>query len=348
MISLNMQLSDNQWKRELAQAFKQPHELLEYLQIDSHLESKIAGKPLLEKNSFPMLVPKHFADLMSKGNIDDPLLLQVLPFSQELVEKDGFVLQPLDEQDNFIPVKNVVHKYQDRLLFLPKGGCAVNCRYCFRRNFPYHDLASSREEWQKSLDYAYSQEISELILSGGDPLMMTDKEFFWLAEELIKRNQEAKVKIDRLRIHSRLPIVLPNRITEGFVQICQFLAQAKIRVIWVSHINHPSEISELLQEKLASLAQAGVLLLNQSVLLKGVNNSVEVLAQLSHKLFQAGILPYYLHLLDKVTGASHFYVSDEEALALYRELQEQTSGYLIPKLAREEVGKKNKTLYTTV
>ncbi|RIY31914.1 EF-P beta-lysylation protein EpmB [Psittacicella melopsittaci] len=337
----------NQWKRELAKAFKDPQELLAYLQIDPQAESKVAGKPLLSKSNFPMLVPQHFAELMEKGNIDDPLLLQVLPFSHELVQDPEFVLQPLDEQDNFIPVKNIVHKYQDRMLFLPKGGCAVNCRYCFRRNFPYDELGSSKEQWQEALDYAYKQNISELILSGGDPLMMNDKEFTWLSEQIISRNLTANPKVDRLRIHSRLPVVLPARINEQFLATCQSLAEAGVKVIWVSHINHPQEISLTLQEKFKLLQQAGVVLLNQSVLLRGVNDSVEVLEALSRKLFAHGVLPYYLHLLDKVEGSTHFYLNDTQALALYAQLQEQTSGYLVPKLAREEVGNKHKTLYTS-
>ncbi|RIY35137.1 EF-P beta-lysylation protein EpmB [Psittacicella gerlachiana] len=345
MISLDLEKIDNSWKRELAKAFKNPSELLEYLELDPQVKSEIAGKPLL-KSSFPMLVPQFFADLMKPRDINDPLLLQVLPFSEELTERQDFVLQPLDEQDNFIPVANIVHKYQDRLLFLPKGGCAVNCRYCFRRNFPYEQLGASKQEWVEALNYAYQQHISELILSGGDPLMMTDKEFVWLFNQVLERNQTCTTKIDRIRIHSRLPIVLPQRITAQFIEMCQALASYGIKLIWVSHINHPQEISTLLQEKVQNLTKVGVLVLNQSVLLKGINDSVEVLEELSRKLFQAGILPYYLHLLDKVKGSTHFYLDDVQALELYAQLQTKTSGYLIPKLAREEVGKKHKTLYT--
>ncbi|MFC6275973.1 EF-P beta-lysylation protein EpmB [Psittacicella hinzii] len=342
---------DNSWKRELASAFKDPLTLLEYLQIKPTSKSKTAGLPLLSKFDFPMLVPQYFADLIEKGNIDDPILLQVLPFASEQITHPDFVLQPLDEQDNFIPVANIVHKYADRLLFLPKGACAVNCRYCFRRNFPYAELEGGKEQWQASLEYAFIQNITELILSGGDPLMMTDKEFAWLGEQVLafnaRQKAQGKAPIDRIRIHSRLPVVLPNRITQDFITLCQALIAQEVQVILVTHINHGNEVSALLKAKLHLLAQASLTLLNQSVLLKGVNDNPEVLAELSHKLFKARVLPYYLHLLDKVTGATYFYVPDERALEIYAQLQKLTSGYLVPKLAREIVGEPHKTLYTT-
>lgn len=351
-MKITLLVHDQQWKRQLNNAFKSPLALLEYLGIDPQAQSIVGGKPLLKGNDFAMLVPQYFADLMVKGNINDPLLLQVLPFSNEQVQHPDFVDQPLAEQDKFIPIQNIVHKYNDRLLFLPKGSCAVNCRYCFRRNFPYEELGASKEQWKESLNYAFKQQVSELILSGGDPLMMNDKEFAWLLQEVVDHNlhmiESRGKQINRIRIHSRLLVVLPERITAAFLDLCKQAKKVHINLVLVTHINHPQEIAQPFAIKIQALREAGVTLLNQNVLLRGVNDQLEVLIDLSQKLFAIGILPYYLFLLDKVTGATHFYVPDEQALKLYRQLQESTSGYLVPKLAREEVGHKHKTLYGQV
>jgi len=233
-------------------------------------------------------------------------------------------------------VPGLLHKYRNRALLLVKGGCAVNCRYCFRRHFPYQDNPGNKRSWQAALDYiAEHPELDEIIFSGGDPLMAKDHELAWLIAAL-----EQIPHLKRLRIHSRLPVVIPARITD---QLCQMLSDTRLQVIMVTHINHAQEIDEALRESMIRLKRAGVTLLNQSVLLRGINDNAQTLATLSNALFDAGILPYYLHVLDKVQGAAHFFVSDDEARQLVRSLLLQVSGYLVPKLAREIGGEPSKT-----
>lgn len=221
-----------------------------------------------------------------------------------------------------------------------KNSCAINCRYCFRRHFPYAENKGDKKNWQKALDYiAQHSEIDEVIFSGGDPLMAKDHELEWLIKRL-----ENIPHLQRLRIHSRLPVVIPQRITE---KLCALLAQSRFQVVLVTHINHPNEIDDALATAMAKLKAAGVTLLNQAVLLKNINDNALTLKALSEKLFAIGILPYYLHLFDKVEGASHFYLDDESAVKIYKELQSITSGYLVPKLAREIAHEPNKTLYSS-
>ncbi|OOF70842.1 EF-P beta-lysylation protein EpmB [Rodentibacter caecimuris] len=285
---------------------------------------------------FPLRVPQPFIEKMEKGNPQDPLFLQVMTLSQEFIEAPGFSLDPLQEQKNDVP--NLLHKYHNRLLLMVKGGCAINCRYCFRRHFPYSQNPGNKANWQQALNYiSMHQEIEEVIFSGGDPLMAKDHELTWLIKQL-----ENIPHLQRLRIHTRLPIVIPQRITQAF---CELLEQSRLQCILVTHINHPNEIDECLARAIYKLRHIGVTLLNQSVLLKKINDDPCVLKILSDRLFSIGILPYYLHLLDKVQGASHFYISDEQALQIYKNLQSLTSGYLVPKLAREIAGEPNKTLY---
>jgi EF-P beta-lysylation protein EpmB len=271
---------------------------------------------------------------MEFGNPFDPLLRQVLPLDQEFEVHDGYSTDPLDEQDNEQP--GLLHKYKNRVLLILKGGCAVNCRYCFRRHFPYEDNKGGKSVWQNSINYiAAHPELNEVILSGGDPLMAKDHELEWLIQHLDKVPH-----IKRLRIHSRLPVVIPNRITDT---LCRLFAETRLQVILVTHINHANEISPYFTDKMTQLKQANVTLLNQSVLLKGINDTSKALTNLSEALFDAGILPYYLHVLDKVQGAAHFFVSDEKAKELMAELIENVSGYLVPTLAREIGGRKSKT-----
>lgn len=233
-------------------------------------------------------------------------------------------------------VPGLLHKYHNRALLLVKGGCAVNCRYCFRRHFPYADNQGNKRNWQAALDYiAAHPELDEIIFSGGDPLMAKDNELEWLVARL-----EAIPHLKRLRIHSRLPIVIPARITDGLVRL---LGETRLQVLLVNHINHAQEIDDAFRAGMAKLRAAGVTLLNQSVLLKGVNDNAATLAALSNALFDAGVMPYYLHVLDKVQGAAHFMVSDDKARAIMRELLSLVSGYLVPKLAREIGGEPSKT-----
>lgn len=322
------------WHRQLANAVRDPAELLALLQLDSgDLAAAIAAS-----RDFALRVPRYFVGLMEIGNPRDPLLLQVLPQAAELLDQPGFVSDPLDEQASN-PRPGLIHKYRSRVLLIASGGCAINCRYCFRRAFPYADNNPGRAEWAATLAHiAADPSIEEVILSGGDPLTLTDTALAALIAEIA-----AIPHISRLRIHSRLPVVLPDRITP---QLAELLGQPRFNTVLVIHSNHPREITAELATALAALQQRGVTLLNQSVLLKDINDDVTVLAALSQRLFAIGVLPYYLHLLDRVKGSAHFDVPEDRALALYRALTAQLPGYLLPRLAREEAGKTAKTVLT--
>ncbi|WP_312241218.1 EF-P beta-lysylation protein EpmB [Pantoea sp.] len=323
--------SREDWLQQLADVVTEPNELLRLLALDQHAELTDGNDA---RRLFALRVPHAFIRRMKKGDAQDPLLLQVLTSRQEFYEAPGYSADPLDEQSSVVP--GLLHKYRNRALLLVKGGCAVNCRYCFRRHFPYQDNQGNKRNWQNALAYiADHPELDEIIFSGGDPLMAKDHELAWLISEL-----EAIPHLKRLRIHSRLPVVIPARITEG---LCQRLAQSRLQVLMVTHINHAQEIDDDLRHGMLMLKRAGVTLLNQSVLLRGVNDNAHTLAALSNALFDAGILPYYLHVLDKVQGAAHFFVSDEKARALVRELLGLVSGYMVPKLAREIGGEPSKT-----
>lgn len=325
--------ADSDWTEYLTSAVSDPIQLLTLL----NLPLEPYQQHLAARRLFAMRVPMPFINKMEKGNANDPLFLQVMTDAAEFLQTPGFVKDPLQEQDNAIP--NLLHKYHNRVLLMVKGGCAVNCRYCFRRHFPYEDNPGNKTNWRKALDYiAQHSEIEEVIFSGGDPLMAKDRELAWLLEQL---NQIPHLKT--VRIHSRLPVVIPQRITP---ELCRSLADSPLNKVLVLHINHANEIDELLSKQLQPLKQAGVTLLNQSVLLKGINDDAHILKALNDKLFATGILPYYLHLLDKVEGASHFWIDDERALAIYRQLITLSSGYLVPKLAREIAGEKSKTWYS--
>lgn len=323
--------SREDWLLQLADVITSPDELLHLLNVDAD-EKLLAGRDA--KRLFALRVPRAFVARMEKGNPNDPLLKQVLTSQDEFVSAPGFSTDPLEEQNSVVP--GLLHKYRNRALLLVKGGCAVNCRYCFRRHFPYADNQGNKRNWQAALDYiAAHPELDEIIFSGGDPLMAKDHELDWLITQL-----EAIPHIKRLRIHSRLPIVIPARITE---ELCNRLSHSSLQVLLVNHINHANEIDDTFRAAMKRLRQAGVTLLNQSVLLRGVNDNAATLADLSNALFDAGVLPYYIHVLDKVQGASHFMVGDDEARAIMRELLTLVSGYMVPKLAREIGGEPSKT-----
>ncbi|WP_434138342.1 EF-P beta-lysylation protein EpmB [Photobacterium leiognathi] len=330
IIPLNAPSVEQNWLNDLSNAISDPFTLLKLLKIDpTPWENGLAARKL-----FALRVPLSFVDKMEIGNPYDPLLRQILPLAQEFEVHQGYSVDPLEEQQNEIP--GLLHKYHNRVLLIVKGGCAVNCRYCFRRHFPYSDNKGNKRQWQQSLEYiAAHPEINEVILSGGDPLMAKDHELQWLIEHIA-----AISHIKRLRIHSRLPVVIPNRITDA---LCQILAETRLQTILVTHINHANEIDDALKTAMQKLKQANVTLLNQGVLLKGVNDSVAALTDLSETLFDAGIQPYYLHVLDRVQGAAHFMVDDEIARQLMAGLITKVSGYLVPKLTREIGGRASKT-----
>lgn len=314
------------WQAQLASAFRRPVELLSSLNID---KSQLSA-PICEQSAFPLLVPQSFAARMEPGNPNDPLLVQVLPIAREREQVAGFVNDPLAEASSN-PIKGLVHKYHNRVLLVATGGCAINCRYCFRRHFDYAANNPSRDEWQTALEYiAKRPEIDEVILSGGDPLLLNDRNLGELVAKI-----EKITHIKRLRIHSRIPIVLPARTTSELIAT---LSETRLKTILVTHANHPNEINAEVMAPLRALHNAGVTLLNQSVLLKGINDAVIPLQALSEALFEASVLPYYLHLPDRVAGTAHFIVDDHDAKALYQALQTATSGYLVPKLVREIPG----------
>ncbi|CAL7960285.1 L-lysine 2,3-aminomutase [Gammaproteobacteria bacterium] len=267
---------------------------------------------------FPLQVPTSFAARIKPGDISDPLLLQILPQELELQEVQDFVIDPLAEEENS-PVLGVVRKYPDRVLLQVTDVCAMNCRFCFRRY-----AGNKISDWQKVFTYLKNDPvISEVVLSGGDPLMLAASE---LAEIIQQLAQIPHIK--RLRIHSRVPIVMPEK------SILK-LTQTRLPIVLVVHCNHPNEIDESVTRALSALRQTGVTLFNQSVLLRGINDNVEILISLSEKLFGVGVLPYYLHMLDKVKGAAHFYVETNRAKQIYLEMQTKLPGYLVPKLVVE-------------
>ncbi|NOI32076.1 EF-P beta-lysylation protein EpmB [Vibrio coralliilyticus] len=330
IITRKVESVEQNWLKQLANGISDPEKLLLQLEIDpSPWQNGFEARKL-----FAQRVPQSFVDRMEKGNPFDPLLRQVLPLSEEFDVHSGYSTDPLDEQDNQVP--GLLHKYRNRALMIVKGGCAINCRYCFRRHFPYNENKGSKSVWSQSLDYVRQHpELNEIILSGGDPLMAKDDELQWLIGQIADIQH-----IKRLRIHSRLPVVIPARITTTLTKL---LAGTRLQVILVTHINHANEINQELRDALSSLRREGVTLLNQGVMLKGVNDSIEAQVALSESLFDAGVLPYYIHVLDKVQGAAHFFISDQQAKQIMAGVIERVSGYLVPKLTREIGGRTSKT-----
>jgi len=319
------------WQKELANAVKNPQQLLEILEIEQQNEllSQIARK------QFPMLVPLPFVKKMKKGDINDPLLKQILPIIDEEVVVTGYSTDPLVEQNN--QQQGLLHKYKSRVLLILKSGCAVNCRYCFRRHFPYAENNINKSQFQEIMTYIQQHpDVNEVILSGGDPLMSKDKQLFELIDLL-----ETLPQLTRLRFHTRLPVVIPSRITHALVNRLQ---ASRFNVVMVLHINHAQEIDADFAAAMKLCHQAGIQLLNQGVLLKDVNDNKQALVELSEALFSVNILPYYLFLLDKVQGAAHFDISEQKAQQLHKAMQAELPGYLVPKLSREIAGQQSKTL----
>lgn len=325
---------ETHWQKELANCFTNLESLLNYLQINTQELAINVSQHSRARKLFAMRVPRPFADLMQIGNWHDPLLQQVLPQLAEFIEKPGFVSDPLQEQNN--PHTGLIHKYKSRILLIVRGGCAVNCRYCFRRHFPYQENHLSSSEYQEVINYIQvDKQLNEVIFSGGDPLMAKDQHLAALAKQIDNIEH-----IKRLRIHTRLPVVIPSRINAEFLS---WIAALSVKPIIVLHINHANEVSQALKEKCALLIQAGVTLLNQSVLLKGINDNADALEDLSEALFSAHIMPYYLHMFDPVKGASHFDVDNTQAKLIMAELIKRLPGFLLPKLVREIAGQPGKT-----
>ena len=319
------------WKNALADAVRDPAELLALLGLPREL---LPGARRAAA-AFPLRVPRGYVARMRPGDPEDPLLRQVLPLDAETQPAPGYRTDPLAEVGSS-PCPGLLHKYRGRALLVTTGACAVHCRYCFRRHFPYADDNPASDDWQAALDYLHGDPgLHEVILSGGDPLLLDDRRLAELVERLA-----ALPHLRRLRIHSRLPVVLPERVDAALLA---WLTAAPVPVVWVVHSNHANELDAEVGAALAALREGGATLLNQSVLLRGVNDTPEALARLSEALFARGVLPYYLHLLDRVEGAAHFEVPEGQALALRDRLKRALPGYLVPRLVREQPGWPHKT-----
>jgi len=320
------------WQLALQRAVRDPRELLDLLDLP---ESLLAQTTQAHRQ-FPLLVPRYFVDLMEKGNPHDPLLLQILPSAEELIAQTGYSTDPVDDI-NAMKQPGLLHKYHGRVLLTTTPACAVHCRYCFRRHFPYHEANPLQQNWSKAINYIQGQQdINEVILSGGDPLSLNDERLLSLINKL-----ESVPHLSRLRIHTRQPVMLPSRITSPLLEALQ---NSRFKIIMVIHANHQNELSEELKCVLHDVHLTGTTLLNQSVLLRGVNNCATTLANLSERLFECGVLPYYLHTLDKVEGAHHFNIPRQESNRIYTELRGRLPGYLVPKLVTEISGEPAKTI----
>lgn len=320
------------WQQILADSVTSPEQLLTRLglPLEPWLKGANAGHRL-----FSVRVPEPFLRRMEYGNANDPLLRQVLPLADEALHQPGYVRDPLAE-NTAIQTTGLIRKYQSRALLMVTGQCAINCRYCFRRHFPYDSQRLGPKDRQQVLDSLNaSPDINEVILSGGDPLAVNDRLLAQWAQALAEVPH-----IKRLRIHSRLPVVIPQRVCDALLH---WLEATPLQKVLVVHVNHPAELDAATRQAFARLKQAGVTLLNQSVILKGVNDCADTLATLSEELFDAGVMPYYLHAFDPVAGAHHFDVSDQTAAKLVQDLMKRLPGFLVPKLVRELPGEASKT-----
>lgn len=320
------QLELRTWQQEVADAITTPEQLASALDLD--LEALTGA--YVAGDGFRLRVPRAFVARMRRGDLQDPLLRQVLPVAAELADSEGYVADPVGEQ-TALRAPGLLQKYRGRALLITTPTCAVHCRYCFRREFPYSEQSSEAPRWSEALaEVAADGSLEEIILSGGDPLSLSNARL-----ESLTRALAAIPHVRRIRVHTRQPVVLPSRVDEGLLQ---WLRASKLPIVFVLHINHANEIDADLTAACGKLRATGVTLLNQSVLLAGINDDVEVLAELSRRLFTAGVLPYYLHVLDRVRGAAHYAVPDERAQALAGQLAARLPGYLVPRLVREVAG----------
>lgn len=324
-----LSLPGSDWRTLWREAVTDANELLALVGLE-HLASTLPANDA----GFSLRVPQGFIARMRAGDARDPLLLQVLPQLAELEQVPGFVMDAVGDMAAR-EAHGVLHKYQGRALLIASGSCAVNCRYCFRRHFPYGDEMAAAGQWREALGHIRQDtSINELILSGGDPLALATRKL-----EELSRGLAGLSHVTRLRIHTRLPVVLPERIDDSFVDWLKALPLQKVIVL---HANHANEFDDSVDEACARLRGAGAVLLNQTVLLKGINDDADTLTALSERMFAAGVLPYYLHQLDRVQGAAHFEVADTKAQSLIELMRNRLPGYLVPKLVREVGGDPSK------
>jgi EF-P beta-lysylation protein EpmB len=319
------------WRVQWREAVRDPRELLERLGLEA-----LAGRlSPAAAAAFPLRVPQAFVERMRPGDPDDPLLRQVLPIVDEEILLPGFSFDAVGDAQARAAT-GVLHKYAGRALLVTTGSCAVHCRYCFRRHFPYGEENAGADRWAGAIEYLRADPgIEEVLLSGGDPLSLSNARLRELGDALATLPQ-----LRRLRLHTRLPVVLPDRVEAG---LCDWLGALPWPVTIVLHANHANEFDAAVDAACGRLRATGATLLNQAVLLRGVNDSVEALAALSCRGFQAGVLPYYLHLLDRVQGASHFEVPEARARELQAALSARLPGYLVPRFVREISGERGKT-----
>jgi EF-P beta-lysylation protein EpmB len=320
------------WQEALRDAVRDPDELCRLLKLPEEIGAagRAAGR------QFPLFVPRGFLARMRAGDVNDPLLRQVLPLADELADVAGFVTDPVDDAAA-VRQPGLLHKYQGRVLLITSGACAVHCRYCFRRHFPYAETPSSIDQWRSALkEIAGDDRIREVILSGGDPLTIVDTTLGELVDEL-----SAIPHLQRLRIHTRLPIVIPERVTAEFVSIVR---ETRLAPIVVVHANHANELDAHVARALAKMSDVGIVVLNQAVLLRGVNDTLAAQAALCERLVDLRVMPYYLHQLDRVAGAAHFEVPVDNGQSIIRQLRGQLPGYAVPRFVQETAGASGKTI----
>jgi L-lysine 2,3-aminomutase len=310
----------------MAAAISSPRELVTELGLDPEL----LPAALAASEAFRLRVPRSYLARIRRGDPHDPLLRQILPVEAELSQTPEFTADPLGERQA-LRAPGLLQKYHGRALLITTSACAVHCRYCFRREFPYAEQTSDSSRWSDALEAVAADPcIEEVILSGGDPLSLSDSRLTSLTDAL-----QRIPHVRRLRVHTRQPVVLPSRVDAG---LTRWLRGIRLPVVFVLHVNHPNEIDEDVKAACARLRDCGVTLLNQTVLLHGINDDAEVLSELSQRLFEAAVLPYYLHVLDRVRGTTHFDVPEQRARLIVGQLAARLPGYLVPRLAREIQG----------
>lgn len=325
-------VAEDDWQADLRDSIRSVSALLDAVGVSADDLTACEQAAL----DFPIRVPRPFVARMTVGDAQDPLLRQVITDKAETLPAAGFSEDPLEEA-NANPLPGLIHKYQSRVLLMPTSACAVHCRYCFRRHFPYADNRLDSTALANVVTYIKQHPaVNEVILSGGDPLIVDDNALDKLISTL-----EAVPQLKRLRIHTRLPVVIPARLTTA---LAQRLQGSTLNIAMVIHCNHAAELDDALAQRLRQWRNRGITLLNQSVLLAGVNDSAEALIQLSERLDDAGVMPYYLHLADPVAGTAHFYTDDTQALTLHHAMRTALPGYLVPRLVREVAGETSKRL----
>lgn len=326
--------TDSSWQQELRNSVRSLDDLIERLELPLDHDSLTAAQKL-----WSVRAPEGFLSRIEPGNLRDPLLLQILPDEIELSKTDGYLKDPLQES-LYSPAQGIVHKYHGRALLIMTGSCAIHCRYCFRREFDYESHRLAKADWQNSLEYIrVNTELSEIILSGGDPLMLGDSALNTVLSEL-----ENIPHIRTVRFHSRLPIVLPSRVTDSLLET---ISSRRFKTVFVIHCNHRNELDDSVGGAIGRLNEKGITVFNQSVLLRNVNDSVKALEDLNRDLFTLGVIPYYLHVLDRVVGSAHFEVGMDRAIELHHLLALKLPGYLLPKLVIDRPGQGAKTVISS-